>query len=107
MLTTIPLPAGKRIVIESISVNATVPIGAKPIGWVMVGANGAGVGSGSSGLQFSEQGQLSGQSYFVGVSPTKIRFNTDQHTLQVNVYRVNSSGAYSFNVSVFGYIENL
>ena len=72
-------------------------------------SNGSGAtgGSGSVGLQFLEQGALEGKSYFVSASPTTIRINTDQQTLQANVYRLNSWGAYSFTVSVFGYIESL
>lgn len=106
-IITVPLPAGKRMVIESISVNAWMPAGAKPVGWVSLNPKTGFTNGGSSGLQFQEQGAISGATLFTSVTPAVMRLNTDQQYLQVNVYRINSLAAFQCTVSVFGYIESL
>lgn len=106
-ILSIPLPPGKRVVIETISVQAQLPVGGKPVGWVLVNPKVAGAVGGSIGLQFQEQGPLDGKIYFTAQPHGPIRLNTDQQSLQVNLYRVNIYGEYTFNVSVFGYVESL
>ena len=106
-ILSIPLPPGKRIVIETMSVSAQLPVGAKPVGWVSVNPKAGFTNGGHVGLQFQEQGVLNGKVWSEALSHGPIRLNTDQQSLQVYLYRVNMYGEFKFTVSVFGYIESL
>ena len=103
----IPLPAGKRIVIESIALYTKVPDGSEPMAFIDAQSKIVGLSNSSMLLPMAKQGLLSGQRLFTAVAPVTMRLSTTEHDLRANVYRGSASGAASFSVSVYGYIESL
>lgn len=105
----IPLPAGKRIVIESIALYTRVPDGSEPIAIIEAGAKVAGLSGTTMALPLMKQGLFSGQRLFTAVAPVTMRISTTEHDLFASVYRgtVSALGAAYFSVSVYGYIEPL
>ena len=105
----IPLPAGKRIVIESIAVYTRVPDGSEPIAFVVAETKMVGLGSSSMALPLMKQGLFDGQRLFTAVTPVTMRISTTEHDLVANVFRgtVSALGTAYFSVSVYGYIEPL
>jgi len=102
----ISVPAGKRVVIESVTAIAEVPVGSRPRGTLYVGSEVLGISSGSVPISFTEEGPWSGRVIWHSTSTVKVRFDTDVHQLALS-FRRPGSGYTRFDLTLFGYIEDL
>ncbi len=102
----ITVPEGQRVIIESISVISYVPAGAKA--WGVVSASSSADGNYAVlGCSFTEQGAYYNETVFTSTTPTSIRLEGGKHTLQSNIFRSGSSAEARYQLSVFGYMEDL
>ena len=77
------LPAGKRLVIETVTVVAEAAVGSKPRGYLYVGAN----PGGTLPMSFTDEGPWSGRIIWHASSASRIRFNTADHELVFSFHR--------------------
>lgn len=59
------------------------------------------------GCSFTEQGAYYNETVFTSTTPTSIRLEAGKHTLQSNIFRSGSSAEARYQLSVFGYMEDL
>lgn len=102
------IPAGKRLVIETMAVIIAVPAGQS--GYAEFSVNGQGPNGQAFGLPLSvsPQGTYGGESRFIGTHKVKIIIDPRvSFGLHISVSRTSNVGVGWYNVALNGYLEDL
>ena len=102
---SISIPAGKRLVVESITCLARVTSGEAHC-WAQLTNVGDVLPHNYAFLTLTNQGVFNNQSYFVGTHKITMRIDPTQMSLDFAVER-NAGGAGDFYITVHGYLEDL
>jgi hypothetical protein len=99
--TVIALPANKRLVIETITIQSNAPVG--QTGWATLG-----LGSARAHLATQVVGTNAFTTRSIGSHSLTFRLNTNQVSqLHLQVLRSASTGSANIQVSLFGYTEDI
>lgn len=98
----VTLPAGKRLVIETVVASASLPGGQNAVAAVSI------PGGHNAYLSLQSHGNFGGNTFFVGTHPITLRIDTVQTpTINLDTGRSAGAGTGTFRVSVFGYTEDI
>ena len=98
------LPAGKRVIVETVTVIATISPGATAFGWLSIDAL---ENPGIAALTFTYQGVLHGNHVYTASSPLLLRLEADKVNLRANIYRSDAAGNANVTIGIHGYLEDL
>lgn len=100
------VPAGKRLVIESVTVKAAVPAGQTVYTALVSTLDSAAMVANDQYLALTPQGtDLGGDNQFAGTHP--IHTYSDSGLLQVSLARNNSTGTWNAYASISGYLVDM
>lgn len=105
----IPLPPGKRLVIETLSIWGTLPPGSKAFSQVSIyKTNGNYLDDGKLLLPLADISPYGSTHMYSNVTSATLRFNTDVHQLRVDVFTTDTAPNGSlFDATIFGYLEDI
>jgi hypothetical protein len=104
---TFSIPEGKMLVVETVTVLGNAPVGALAFGWLNLSEKTAGAPTAIVPLLMSDRGLFDGDRLLMLTEPVKLRIDSSQNELKARMQRSPEGDGASFNIYVFGYLEDL